>query len=128
MRNWKKFLSAAMVTAMTVGMIAGCGSGNSGSDSSGSSNDSGSESSSDAGSSNAGSGDAVLKIGGIGPTTGGAAIYGEAVKNGAELAVNEINADGGIGGIQIEFNFQDDENDAEKAVNAYNTLKDWGMQ
>ena len=78
--------------------------------------------------SDAGSGDAVIKIGGIGPTTGGAAIYGEAVKNGAELAVNEINADGGIGGVQIEFNFQDDENDAEKAVNAYNTLKDWGMQ
>lgn len=44
------------------------------------------------------------------------------------LAVKEINADGGINGIQIEFNFQDDENDAEKAVNAYNTLKDWGMQ
>ena len=69
-----------------------------------------------------------MKIGGIGPTTGEAAIYGMAVKNGAELAVKEINADGGIGGIQIEFNFQDDENDAEKAVNAYNTLKDWGMQ
>lgn len=129
MRNWKKFLSAAMVTAMTVGMLAGCGSGNSGSDSNSSGSNSGSESSSDAGStSDTGSGDAVLKIGGIGPTTGGAAIYGEAVKNGAELAVKEINADGGINGIQIEFNFQDDENDAEKAVNAYNTLKDWGMQ
>ena len=129
MRNWKKFLSAAMVTAMTVGMLAGCGSGNSGSDSNSSGSNSGSESSSDAGStSDSGSGDAVLKIGGIGPTTGGAAIYGEAVKNGAELAVKEINADGGINGIQIEFNFQDDENDAEKAVNAYNTLKDWGMQ
>ena len=100
MRNWKKFLSAAMVTAMTVGMLAGCGSGNSGSDSNSSGSNSGSESSSDAG-----SGDAVLKIGGIGPTTGGAAIYGEAVKNGAELAVKEINADGGINGIQIEFNF-----------------------
>lgn len=103
MRNWKKFLSAAMVTAMTVGMLAGCGGGNSGSDSNSNSSESnsGSESSSDAG-----SGDAVLKIGGIGPTTGEAAIYGMAVKNGAELAVKEINADGGIGGIQIEFNFQ----------------------
>ena len=115
---------------MTVGMLAGCGSGNDSGSNSGSGNDSGSgsESSSDAGSSDAGSSDAVLKIGGIGPTTGGAAIYGEAVKNGAELAVKEINADGGINGIQVEFNFQDDENDAEKAVNAYNTLKDWGMQ
>ena len=130
MRNWKKVLSAAVVTAMTVGMLAGCGSGNDSGSNSGSGNDSGSgsESSSDAGSSDAGSSDAVLKIGGIGPTTGGAAIYGEAVKNGAELAVKEINADGGINGIQVEFNFQDDENDAEKAVNAYNTLKDWGMQ
>ena len=44
--------------------------------------------------------------------------------NGAELAINEINAAGGIGGVQIEYNFQDDENDTEKAVNAYNTLKD----
>ena len=123
MRNWKRFLSAAVVTAMTVGMLAGCGS-NGGSDS----NNSGGSSNSSESTSDAGSGDAVIKIGGIGPTTGGAAIYGEAVKNGAELAVNEINADGGIGGVQIEFNFQDDENDAEKAVNAYNTLKDWGMQ
>ncbi len=70
----------------------------------------------------------VLKIGGIGPTTGGAAVYGQAVKNGAELAVAEINAAGGINGVQIEFQWQDDEHDAEKAVNAYNTLKDWGMQ
>ena len=102
MRNWKKFLSAAMVTAMTVGMLAGCGGGNSGSDSNSNSSErnSGSESSSDAG-----SGDAVLKIGGIGPTTGGAAIYGEAVKNGAELAVKEINADGGINGWLSELAF-----------------------
>lgn len=69
-----------------------------------------------------------FKIGGIGPITGGAAIYGQAVMNGAELAINEINADGGINGAQIEYNFQDDESDTEKAVNAYNTLKDWGMQ
>ena len=60
--------------------------------------------------------------------TAGTAIYGQAVMNGAELAINEINAAGGIGGAQIEYNFQDDESDTEKAVNAYNTLKDWGMQ
>lgn len=69
-----------------------------------------------------------IKIGGIGPVTGGAAVYGQAVKDGAELAVAEINEAGGINGCQVEFDFQDDENDAEKAVNAYNTLKDWGMQ
>lgn len=71
---------------------------------------------------------AVFKIGGIGPVTGGAAIYGQAVKNGAQIAVDEINAAGGINGVQVEFNFQDDEHDAEKSVNAYNKLKDLGMQ
>ncbi len=74
------------------------------------------------------SGEGAFKIGGIGPVTGGAAIYGQAVMRGMELAVNEINEAGGINGAQIEYNFQDDEHDTEKAVNAYNTLKDWGMQ
>lgn len=67
----------------------------------------------------------AFKVGGIGPVTGGAAVYGQAVKNAAELAVNEINAQGGV---QFELQFEDDEHDAEKAVNAYNALKDWGMQ
>lgn len=70
----------------------------------------------------------VFKIGGTGPITGGAAVYGLAVKNGAQIAIDEINEAGGINGAQIEYNFQDDENDSEKAINAYNTLKDWGMQ
>ena len=70
----------------------------------------------------------TFKIGGTGPITGGAAIYGNAVKNGIQIAVDEINAAGGINGYQIDYNFQDDEHDAEKAVNAYNNLKDWGMQ
>ena len=81
-----------------------------------------------AGASSEASSDKVFKIGGIGPVTGAAAVYGLAVKNGAQTAVDEINADGGINGYQIEFNFQDDEHDSEKSVNAYNTLKDWGMQ
>ena len=81
-----------------------------------------------AGASSEASSDKVFKIGGVGPVTGAAAVYGLAVKNGAQIAVDEINADGGINGYQIEFNFQDDEHDAEKSVNAYNTLKDWGMQ
>ena len=68
----------------------------------------------------------VYKIGGVGPLTGGAAIYGNAVKNAAEIAVEEINALGGD--IQFELKFEDDAHDAEKSVNAYNTLKDWGMQ
>ncbi|MDD7220163.1 MAG: ABC transporter substrate-binding protein [Clostridia bacterium] len=71
--------------------------------------------------------DATFKIGGIGPVTGAAAIYGQAVKNGTELAINEVNEAGGINGTQVEYQFEDDENDAEKSLNAYNALKDWGM-
>ena len=65
-------------------------------------------------------------LGGTGPLTGGAAIYGNAAKNGAQIAVDEINAEGGA--IQFELKYEDDTHDAEKAVNAYNKLKDWGMQ
>ena len=67
----------------------------------------------------------AFKLGGTGPLTGGAAIYGNAAKQGAEIAVEEINA---MGGIQFDLRYEDDVHDAEKAVNAYNTLKDWGMQ
>lgn len=67
-------------------------------------------------------------IGGIGPTTGSAAVYGNAVKNGAEMAIAEINAAGGVNGMMLALNFQDDENNTEKAVNAYNTLKDAGIR
>lgn len=101
MRNWKKALSVTAAMAMAVSALAAPVSVN--------------------------AADEVFKIGGIGPTTGGAAIYGQAVKNATELAINEVNEAGGINGYQVEFNFQDDENDAEKAVNAYNTLKDWDM-
>lgn len=68
----------------------------------------------------------TVKLGGSGPLTGGAAVYGLAVKNAAELAVNEINASDSK--IKFEFMFADDEHDAEKAVTAYNNLYDWGMQ
>lgn len=70
----------------------------------------------------------TIKIGSIGPMTGAAAVYGNAVMNAIQIAVDEINEAGGVNGYQLEFNPQDDEHDAEKAVNAYNTLKDWGMQ
>ena len=70
----------------------------------------------------------TFKIGAIGPMTGAASVYGMAVMNAAQMAVDEINEAGGVNGVQLEFNPQDDEHDAEKSVNAYNTLKDWGMQ
>ena len=110
----KKTLSMLLAGAMLATALTGCGgSASSSSDSQNSGSDS------------TASGTA-FKIGGTGPLTGAAAIYGNACKNGAQIAVDEINAEGGD--IQFELNYQDDEGDAEKAVNAYNTLKDWGMQ
>ncbi|MBQ3791238.1 MAG: ABC transporter substrate-binding protein [Lachnospiraceae bacterium] len=70
-------------------------------------------------------GSGAIKIGGSGPLTGPAAVYGNAVKAAAELAVEEVNAKGGL---QFELDFEDDTHDAEKAVTAYGVLKDWGMQ
>ena len=110
----KKTLSMLLAGAMLATALTGCGgSASSSSDAQNSGSDS------------TASGTA-FKIGGTGPLTGAAAIYGNACKNGAQIAVDEINAEGGD--IQFELNYQDDEHDAEKAVNAYNTLKDWGMQ
>ena len=71
-------------------------------------------------------GGSTFKLGTIGPLTGDAAIYGQAVANGAKIAVDEINAAGGA--IQFEFQSQDDVADGETSVNAYNKLMDWGMQ
>ena len=70
----------------------------------------------------------VIKLGGIGPITGDLAQYGVAVQLGAELAVAEINAAGGINGYEVAFKMEDDTGAADIAVNAYNALKDWGMQ
>ena len=114
----KRFLSLGLAMAMAASLTA-CGSSSSTTETT--------TAAAAAGESTADSGE-VFKIGGIGPVTGAAAVYGLAVKNGAQIAVDEINADGGINGYQIDFQFQDDEHDAEKSVNAYNTLKDWGMQ
>ena len=100
-------LTAAFVAALTICGCAGAPASGSGSE--------------------AASGSEVFKIGGIGPTTGAAAIYGSDVRDGIQIAVDEINANGGINGFQIDYKFEDDEHNAEKAVNAYNTLKDWGM-
>lgn len=107
MKNFmKKFAAVSMAVVMTVAFAA-CGGGE------------------DAGNAD---GAAKFVIGGIGPTTGDAAVYGQGVKNAAEMAAEEINAAGGINGYQVEFKWQDDVHDAEKSVNAYNALKDDGMQ
>ncbi len=107
----KKALSLVLSAAMMTSLFVGCGNGSAGSSESVDT-----------------SGELTWRIGGIGPITGGAAQYGQGVMNAIQLAVDEVNEAGGINGYQISFNFQDDEADQQKSVNAYNTLKDWGMQ
>ena len=116
----KKYLAFAMALAMVAASFAGCGSSSSAPASTTAAT---TAAAGDAAEAPAGTG--TVKIGMSGPLTGGASAYGLAVKAGMEVAVEEINAKGGL---QIEFNAQDDEADGEKAVSAYNALKDWGMQ
>jgi len=107
----KKFIALMLAMMMVMALLAGCGS---------------SEPAANAPAAEAGTAEAgAIKIGMCGPLTGGAAVYGTAVQAGMEIAVEEINAKGGL---QFALNCQDDEHDTEKAANAYNALKDWGMQ
>ena len=115
----KRTISLLLATAMTASLVAGCSS------SGNKETQAAKEGETSANSVVGSTAEGAFKIGAIGPLTGGAASYGQNTKNGAELAVEEINA---MGGVQFELNFQDDEHDAEKSVNAYNNLKDWGAQ
>ena len=114
----KKFVSSVLAASMALSLAA-CGS-------SAASSAASSDAAASTGSTAASSDFTPIKLGGIGPVTGGAAIYGQAVKNAEELAVKEINEAAGY--TVFDFKFEDDEHDAEKSVNAYNSLKDWGMQ
>ncbi len=109
----KRILALTMTAVMTVGLLAGCGGGTTTPSAAPSAGTSGEA--------------AAVKIGGVGPLTGGAAIYGNAAANGAKIAADEIN-EANKGGLQIDLRYEDDAHDAEKSVNAYNTLKGWGMQ
>ena len=112
----KKFFATLMTVTMVAGMLAGCGRAKE-------QPATGSTSAEPNAASTAG---APLKIGMTGPLTGDNSAYGIAVRGGMQVAVDEINAKGGL---QIDFRAEDDEADvSDKAVAAYNTLKDWGMQ
>ena len=74
-----------------------------------------------------GAGTETIKLGVVGPLTGGYANYGLSVQHGAQLAVDEINAAGGVNGKQLELSAQDSQGDPESAVAAYGKLMDWGM-
>jgi len=77
------------------------------------------------GGSTGGGSNTAFTIGGTAPLTGSAAIYGTAVRNGAQIAVDEINA---AGAVKLNLLYEDDENSAEKARNAYNAIKDKNLQ
>jgi len=105
MKQTMKKVVVVALSCMMAFMFAACGGGGGSSD----------------------AGDNVLKLGNTGPLTGPAAIYGNAVKNGGQLAEDEINA-ANPDGLQLSWQSEDDEADGEKAVNAYNKLMDDGMQ
>lgn len=94
----KKILSALMATAVMGSVLAGCSKGSANSD--------------------------TINIGAIGPLTGPASTYGQSVKNGAELYLEQVNADGGIDGKKLSLLFEDDEANADKAIQAFNKLVD----
>jgi branched-chain amino acid transport system substrate-binding protein len=131
MKMKKKTLAALMALAMCFSLLTACGGSSAGTSDAGTAN-------TDAASTDAANTDSTdssteypgasgtFKLGGIGPLTGGAAIYGTAAMNGAQIAVDEINALGGD--LQFEFKSEDDQHVAETSVNAYNNLMDWGMQ
>ena len=125
----KKLVSVSLAAAMVASMTA-CGSNNTAETTAAAAAETTAAAgeTSAAAESKAAADGASFKIGVTGPLTGAAAAYGNAVVNGAKLAADEINAAGGVNGYTFEVNGQDDENDTEKAINAYNTLKDWGMQ
>lgn len=126
----KKFMALVMAMAMVLCLFAGCGSSAStpaestAPETTAPETTAPDENTGDA-ESPASVATGTFKLGGIGPLTGDAAIYGTAVMNAVQIAVDEINA---MGGVQFEFKAEDDVADGETAVNAYNNLLDWGMQ
>ena len=117
----KKLLAMLMAVAMCFTLLTACGNS--------------SDTPAETGSAPAETGDntgetpadgTAFKLGGTGPLTGGASIYGLAAQRGAQIAVDEIREAGGD--IQFDLRYEDDVHVAETAVNAYNTLKGWGMQ
>lgn len=106
----KKALSVLLTAAMAASMMAGCGSSSDGA-ASGTTTDNGAAAGTESAGGRRRQMARHLRLGGIGPTTGAAAIYGTAVMNGAQIAVDEINAAGGINGYQIAYKFEDDQHE-----------------
>ena len=101
---FKKIMALAMALVMVLGLTA-CGGGSSYTDS-----------------------NTEYVIGFSGPLTGAAAVYGVAVKNSAEMAVAEINAAGGLNGVNFKLLATDDTHDATKVATNYSSMLEGGMQ
>lgn len=104
-RAFKKFMAFALTSAMLF-TLAACGNTKT-------------EQTSD--NTNTTEPDTIL-LGGIGPLTGPAAMYGISSMNGAKIAVEEINASGGVLGKKLELKIMDDKHDQIEATNAFNKL------
>ena len=102
----RHFLQGSAAVAMGLG-LAGCGN--------------------DGGDSASGDGGSTIKVGILGPHTGDVANYGIACRNGAQLYFDQLNADGGINGKQVEYLVEDEQGDPTQAVTAYNLLVEQGV-
>ena len=111
MKSFKRILSIFLILLLSVAVFAGC--------------DKGSKTIADPVPDK--DGNITLLVGGIGALTGDYAVYGTAVKNGAQLAIDEINAAGGVNGLKFALDFQDSQGNPEAAVSAYGNLIDKGM-
>ncbi|NLG04042.1 MAG: ABC transporter substrate-binding protein [Clostridia bacterium] len=128
----KRLLSLLVVGTMAASLLAGCANQAPANEETAATTDAADEAeSTDAATqetADAPASDATFLIGGIGPLTGAAASYGLSVKQGAEIAINEINAAGGVKGGDTTYSFalqfEDDEATEDKAIQAYNTLMD----
>src|SRR5713226_4380892 len=69
-------------------------------------------------------GQATTRIGVITSLTGSLAAFGEAHKNGYAIALDEINAKGGVLGKKIELDFYDDQSKPDQAVQGVSKLID----
>ncbi len=124
-RTLKKVMAFALVSAVAIALTA-CG-GNSGGNTSNNGGDKATETKTETKTEEKKQDGDTILLGGIGPMTGDAAMYGNSTYNGANLAVEEINAAGGINGKKIVLKVMDDKNDVVEASNAFNKLKEEGM-
>ena len=72
-------------------------------------------------------GEKTVRLGLIGPMTGDNANYGTSTRDGAQIAVDEINEAGGVNGYTFVLDTQDSQGDPDSAVSAYGKLMDSGM-